>query len=1067
MTGSGVVVPSGESAAEQSVVQSGSGAAENVPFAASTGTGTSNPGTGGTLAFNPAFIPILFPAESFQSPEETAASGARLPASSVASSAAIPASSSSVAPRPALVYTASLRDRHNTTTVIPSLPVESGTVVVAPRRQFVPGMYVVQVTATNPDTGAAQVTTTDFAWGVLAINSLQDRYRPGETAILDIGVLDDDGMIVCDADLSLTITAPSGTVSTLSIAAGTIQRTGTCGQRYGGLTSPDYLTSFQASEIGIYNLFLEATTKNGVRSVRASIPVETAPRFIVTRSAATRLWPFAPSPVGLSIQFMEDFTGVITETVPSSFMISNVSPDADVFVQGDVTMISWKGSWTSGQTAELRYSFDAPDESPQFFLAGPLTLSAFSPREAAGGSMQTTWQEARSWQIANDSGGGPQTTARTEKYGIQTDVIAAGGGEAAKSNKYFLNDTIGEANIGEGETANYILNAGYRQMSDSASFLSLSCSGTVTLPNISGAGGTSTNSGTCLVATDSYAGYTLSWGVLEPTSGLVGHWKLDETSGTNAADSTSYENDGTYGGSPTPSTTVPLRDISNVRSLNFNGSSDYVNLPTGLMNGLTQWTVSGWVKADSLADNVSPFLGSNAANGLPAIRYKSGGYWQVYAWDGAASIISDLRSNYAPQTGVWYHLVVTFDGSTGKLYSNGVDVSSGGSFSALTLRSDTTGVRIGGGATTSANAFDGLIDDVRIYNRALSAAEIRQLSSDEPATMLSENLDSIPGFTRSLTGGLVGYWRMDEVGGGSTVKDSSGNGNDGTPNGTGGANNLPQPNASVPSGINFGDYRSLGFDGTDDYVDVADHSSLSLTTAFSVAAWIKLDTLPASGKYPSIAAKLEDYKGYGLFWHGAGSPQGVGGILGKAGAWSFTSTHTPTVGVWTHYAAVYDGAYFRLYLNGTQHGTPTPVSGSVATTANPLRMGKHYGSDSYGFLDGTVDDVRVYNRGLSAAEVKALASQPQPWSILAADAAYGARLSSLSTDTNTALWGTNGGTENWLAVGDGSYPFVRRNSRTTDVGSREIIQYRAQIGSNRWQPTGSYQAPVTITAVAL
>jgi hypothetical protein len=76
-------------------------------------------------------------------------------------------------------------------------------------------------------------------------------------------------------------------------------------------------------------------------------------------------------------------------------------------------------------------------------------------------------------------------------------------------------------------------------------------------------------------------------------------------------------------------------------------------------------------------------------------------------------------------------------------------------------------------------------------------------------------------------------------------------------------------------------------------------------------------------------------------------------------------------------------------------------------------------------------------------------------------------LSSLSTDTNTALWGTNGGTENWLAVGDGSYPFIRRNTRTTDPGSREIIQYRAQIGSSRWQPTGTYQAPVTITAVAL
>jgi hypothetical protein len=71
---------------------------------------------------------------------------------------------------------------------------------------------------------------------------------------------------------------------------------------------------------------------------------------------------------------------------------------------------------------------------------------------------------------------------------------------------------------------------------------------------------------------------------------------------------------------------------------------------------------------------------------------------------------------------------------------------------------------------------------------------------------------------------------------------------------------------------------------------------------------------------------------------------------------------------WTYLAATYDGASLRLYVNGVQVAT-SAVSGAIATTAGPLQIG---GNNVWSeWFKGTIDDVRVYNRALSAAEVQA------------------------------------------------------------------------------------------------
>lgn len=301
-------------------------------------------------------------------------------------------------------------------------------------------------------------------------------------------------------------------------------------------------------------------------------------------------------------------------------------------------------------------------------------------------------------------------------------------------------------------------------------------------------------------------------------------------------------------------------------------------------------------------------------------------------------------------------------------------------------------------------------------------------------------------FSRS---GLVGYWKMDETVAGSTVKDSSGNGYNGTPSGTAGANNLPQPDTALPGNTNFYDIRGLNFDGTDDKVSLS--AMPSTTTTFTLSFWIKPNA--QSTNYGTIFSQ-DSFIG---FWYRGSA---AGASAGKMSFFYSSTDHlnsTPlTDGAWQHFAAVVSAGSVTFYLNGVQDGTATSA---IAFTPNNI------GNDpSSELFKGTLDEMRFYNRALSAAEIKALANTPHTWSVAATANGWGSRLSSRSTDTHSK-WGTDGASDKWLNIGDGSYSVITRGSATTQSGSTEILQFRAEVGSSVLQPTGTYKATATFTVV--
>ncbi|MEK7174650.1 MAG: LamG domain-containing protein, partial [Patescibacteria group bacterium] len=190
---------------------------------------------------------------------------------------------------------------------------------------------------------------------------------------------------------------------------------------------------------------------------------------------------------------------------------------------------------------------------------------------------------------------------------------------------------------------------------------------------------------------------------------LVGYWKFDEGSGTSVNDASGRGNNGTLTGSP-----GWIAGKSNY-ALDFSSASQYA-WKDWVDFTVSQLTISFWMKADTVSTGYRDLVGISAGDPTRFHLNTTDNSIIWYSVYGGSSIYSGV----IPQVGVWYHVVGTHDGQTANVYVDGIlkssSTSSGTSFTS-------TGLRVG----ADTEVFDGQIDDVRIYNRALSAAEISAL----------------------------------------------------------------------------------------------------------------------------------------------------------------------------------------------------------------------------------------------------------------------------------------------------------------------------------------------------
>ena len=456
-----------------------------------------------------------------------------------------------------------------------------------------------------------------------------------------------------------------------------------------------------------------------------------------------------------------------------------------------------------------------------------------------------------------------------------------------------------------------------------------------------------------------------SWVAMGPVgdarTGLVGWWKLDETSGTSAADSSGSSNTGTTQNGPTWTTSG-----MNNGALTLNGTNQLVAIPDVASLQLSgSWTIATWVNFSALPTSGNLIYLINKPNSVAQPNYQLSLYNNsgVQTWQSGFYVAGNgYGASYAMtiSTGVWYHAAVVWDSSTGNvsLYVNGalVATQNTGGFSPVAGAACCSATPAIGGQYngTYSTMTHGTLDDARIYNRALTAQDVMTLyTSTGP---LSGDIQT----------GLIHYWKLDEAPGATTAIDIAG-----------GANITLAGTATFATGGKVNNDLSLPNDSSAKPSTVATPANILGKSTLTISEWVKR---AAAGSYVQLGQENTTGSGGEISIEGWSDGRFYLSISPSATTQAcgyFASNDTN----WHLVTLVFDGTQtgdtnrLKGYLDGVQQ-TLTICGPAIPATTFSTGYGFYIGylsPGSAGVNDaGTFDDVRVYNRALSQSDVLTL-----------------------------------------------------------------------------------------------
>jgi Concanavalin A-like lectin/glucanases superfamily/Bacterial Ig-like domain/Bacterial Ig domain len=554
-------------------------------------------------------------------------------------------------------------------------------------------------------------------------------------------------------------------------------------------------------------------------------------------------------------------------------------------------------------------------------------------------------------------------------------------------------------------------------------------------------------------------------GLAAPT-GLVASYSFDEGSGTSALDSSGNGKTATVVGA----TWGAGRFGS---GLTFDGVNDRVDLP-GLGTFYDSgFTLEAWVNKQGAKTDVATvgtWVGGTQNGGPMLWVHNAVGRHYLTLYKAGAGY---LDSGSSPAVGQWQHLAATYDGATARFYVNGGETANRAHVGNV---GDSNTWRIGAYGPGPGGFFDGIIDEVRVYNRAISAAEVQEDMNTGvgPADVVPPTAPTnfaagtatgttVPTTWTAATDdrGIAGYnlYRGTTKVGTTTSTNftftglvcestytlgveafDGGNNVSGRTTTTASTASCGAP--TPPGGL----VAAYGFDEGAGTV-TGDRSGNGKAGTVVGATW-------AVGRFGEALSfdgvdDWVDLPGLGMFYDSAFTleawvkKQGTKTDVAVVGSWVgreqnggpmlwvhnslnrhhltlnklsgsyLDSARSPAVGQWQYVAATYDGATARFYVDGVETASRAYV-GNVGDS-NTWRIGA-YGPGPMGFFDGVIDEVRIYSRALGAAEIQTDMNSPVPRDTTPPSTPTG--LSANATVGSVSL--------NWNAATD-NFGFVRYN----------------------------------------
>lgn len=426
-----------------------------------------------------------------------------------------------------------------------------------------------------------------------------------------------------------------------------------------------------------------------------------------------------------------------------------------------------------------------------------------------------------------------------------------------------------------------------------------------------------------------------------PSDGLVSWWKHDETGGGSRTDSGGNNNllsDTNIVGSE-PGVYNNTTDIEG-------SSSENLYIADASQNGLqlgNTFTISTWIRFETLGTTSTSeqpivskgnFTTSDMSYALVQRGNSGNTSFRGYISSSGTSYDLTHTATYTLTTNTWYYLTWTYDGTTSRIYVNGVEVSN--SAYSGTPFNDAQNFYLG---HTKDQYLDADLDETRIYSKALNAVEVTDLYNWNPS--------------------ILAYWNFDD-GTGLTLYDQSGNGYNGT-----------LANDSTAPAWSTGQYGgSLDFDGTDDVVTVADTAALQISGAMTVTAWVYQDTAN-NGR---IIAKQggTGSRAFTLNTESTTTNYAFSIASNNSTMFDVTSNTNIITGRWVHVAGVYiPGQALRIYINGVldNENTTSVPSSQYNTNSLPVLFGQRGGCSNCDW-DGKIDEVRLYAYARSSDQIQ-------------------------------------------------------------------------------------------------